>query len=159
MSKGMVEGCVEWTKTDTHTLIPFPTLVTKASAIMYAFITFHPFTDGNKRTALISTAYFLYINGYRLEIPDDAPEFTKSVAVRCLDSENHSVEEEITRIAQWIQEYAYRDIGMRFIYVFNRRSRIRKGSLVGTIAALFCWTVFDALWKGNVTDIMEFLSQ
>ncbi len=49
MSKGMVDGCIEWVKTDVFNFVPFPGLLTKAGALMYAYINFHPFTDGNKR--------------------------------------------------------------------------------------------------------------
>jgi hypothetical protein len=82
---------------------PFPTLLLQASALMYGFISFHPFADGNKSTALMTTAFFLFLNGHSLEIKADAPEFTKSVAVRCLDSA-HDTDEEIARIANWVKK-------------------------------------------------------
>jgi death on curing protein len=36
--------------------------IRKASALGYAIITWHPFVDGNKRTALFSMSLFLYLN-------------------------------------------------------------------------------------------------
>jgi death-on-curing protein len=86
MSKGMVKGCLEWASTYVFNTMPFPTFLLQGSALMYGFITFHPFTDGNKRTALMTTAFFFFLNGHTLLIGSDAPEFTKSIAERCLDS-------------------------------------------------------------------------
>lgn len=87
VSKGMIDACIEFARTDTHQIIPFPTLITRASAILYSFVTFHPYADGNKRTSLVTASFFLFLNGYSFDIPNDAPEFTKNVALRCLDSE------------------------------------------------------------------------
>src|SRR5579859_6314736 len=66
MSKGMVKGCLEWASTYVFNMKPFPTLLLQASALMYGFISFHPFADGNKRTALMTTAFFLFLNGHSL---------------------------------------------------------------------------------------------
>ncbi len=88
VSRGMVEGCLELASTYVFDTMPFPTLLAQASALMYGFITFHPFADGNKRTALMTTAFFFFLNGHTLLISPDAPEFTKSIAERCLDSEH-----------------------------------------------------------------------
>jgi death-on-curing family protein len=103
MSKGMVEGCIEWVKTDVYNFIPFPSLLAKAGALAYAYINFHPFTDGNKRTALMTTAFFFFINGYTLTITDDAPEVTKEIAKRTADTPNHSAAKEIIRISDWLR--------------------------------------------------------
>lgn len=40
----------------------------------------HPFSDGNKRTSLLVTYYFLIWNGYFLVIPHDADVFLKNIA-------------------------------------------------------------------------------
>ena len=45
------------------------------------------FADGNKRLALLATAVFLRINGYRLDmIDDEAFDLTVSVAAGRLDA-------------------------------------------------------------------------
>ncbi len=61
VSTGMVEGCLEWAKTEVFNFTPFPGLLKRAAAIMYAYITFHPFADGNKRTGLMTTSFFFFI--------------------------------------------------------------------------------------------------
>jgi len=39
----------------------------KAAALLQSLILNHPFQDGNKRTAYVTCARFLFINGYQLE--------------------------------------------------------------------------------------------
>lgn len=45
----------------------YPTVFSKGAALLQSLCLNHPFTDGNKRTAWLSTKRFLYINGYRLK--------------------------------------------------------------------------------------------
>jgi death-on-curing protein len=47
-------------------------LVEMAAALMESLLINHPFLDGNKRTALVSTDTFLRMNGYRLELETDS---------------------------------------------------------------------------------------
>ena len=65
----------------------YPTLAGKASALMHSLAGNHALVDGNKRLALLSTAVFLRINGYRLDMTDDeAFDLTVSVAAGRLDA-------------------------------------------------------------------------
>lgn len=70
----------------------------KAAALLQSLLKNHPFVDGNKRTALTSTAMFLKINGYKLtNLHQEEVEF----AVR-VDNGNLSVEE----ISLWLKEHS-----------------------------------------------------
>jgi death on curing protein len=51
-----------------------------AAALCVGIAKNHPFNDGNKRTALLVTRAFLYLNGQELE-PSQADEVTTLVAV------------------------------------------------------------------------------
>jgi death-on-curing protein len=65
----------------------YPTLAGKASALMHSLAGNHALVDGNKRLALLATAVFLRINGYRLDLTDDeAFDLTVSVAAGQLDA-------------------------------------------------------------------------
>ena len=46
----------------------YPTIFDKAAAFFHSLIFNHAFVDGNKRTAMVSTARFLSINGYDLSV-------------------------------------------------------------------------------------------
>lgn len=49
----------------------YPDLFSKASALIHSLILNHPFIDGNKRTAVVATARFLFINGFILKMSKD----------------------------------------------------------------------------------------
>lgn len=51
-----------------------------AAALCVGIAKNHPFNDGNKRTALLATRAFLYLNGWELE-PSQADEVGTLVAV------------------------------------------------------------------------------
>lgn len=56
MCEGMIEGCLERAMTYVYGFRPFPRLFLRAAALLYSFIVFHPFVDGNKRTAFQTTS-------------------------------------------------------------------------------------------------------
>jgi death-on-curing protein len=62
----------------------------------------HPFHDGNKRTALLATRAFLYLNGQELE-PTQADEVTTLVAVA-----DGSLDEQ--RLAEWLKRNSSRRV-------------------------------------------------
>lgn len=99
----MVEGCLERAMTYVYKYKPFPKLFLKAGAILYSLITFHPFVDGNKRTAFETTKLFLRLNGYELIAPKDGVDFTKAIA----DEQITKVEE----IAAWLKRNSKRKLG------------------------------------------------
>jgi len=47
-------------------------LIGDASALWESLAMYHPFVDGNKRTAIVSTAVFLFLNGVSIVSDDDA---------------------------------------------------------------------------------------
>jgi death on curing protein len=65
----------------------YPTLAGKAGALMHSLAGNHALVDGNKPLALLATAVFLRINGYRPDMTDDeAFDLTVSVAAGQLDA-------------------------------------------------------------------------
>ncbi len=78
----------------------YPTVFTKAAALLQSICLNHPFTDGNKRTAWLSTKRFLYINGYHLKANVlEAVEFMVSV-----DNEKPDIAE----IGSWLKKQSRR---------------------------------------------------
>lgn len=58
----------------------FPGLCDKIGALIHSIIAFHPFFDGNKRTALVAADVCLRLNGYRLVSSDVVEPFFWSIA-------------------------------------------------------------------------------
>lgn len=46
----------------------YPNIFDKAASLFHSLMFNHAFVDGNKRTTIVSTARFLSINGYELEV-------------------------------------------------------------------------------------------
>lgn len=84
---------------------PFPDVYTKAASIMEGIIRWHPFVDGNKRTALVAVSAYLDINGYILVIPLSAVRFTVLVA-KNTKTDARSNKKLIKKIAKWIKKYS-----------------------------------------------------
>jgi len=73
----------------------YPGLFMKAAVLMHGIILAHCFNDCNKRTAVLCTYTFLYLNGYELIADDDELyEITINVATKKIDIEN---------LAEWIK--------------------------------------------------------
>jgi death on curing protein len=73
----------------------YPTITEKAGILLYTLIMNHPFFDGNKRTAMLSTESFLKLNGYDLEVgvreyvdfaqKTAAGEYSKEIVYKWID--------------------------------------------------------------------------
>jgi death-on-curing family protein len=70
----------------------------KASALLQSLVMNHPFVDGNKRTAIVSTARLLAINGYELKMArKDLINITLEV-----ESKKKSIE----GVASWLKKHS-----------------------------------------------------
>jgi len=74
----------------------FPDLFSKVAALIHSLIAFHPFVDGNKRTALVAADVCLRLNGYRLVPSPEVEPFFWSVA---------RGEKEIEEIIEWLKKH------------------------------------------------------
>lgn len=64
---GMLESALAQPQTTNQGEYLHKDLFHMAAAYGFHICQNHPFFDGNKRTALVATYTFLYVNGYRLE--------------------------------------------------------------------------------------------
>ena len=79
---------------------PSTTLFELAASLYVGLTKNHPFTDGNKRTALLATRAFLFLNEYALE-PGEEDEVLTMVAVA-----DGSLSE--TELASWLRRNSER---------------------------------------------------
>ncbi len=64
----------------------YKTIFDKAAALCRGIVADHPFVDGNKRTAMLTSLTFLKINGYNLKSSQkELEDFAVRVAVERLD--------------------------------------------------------------------------
>lgn len=75
----------------------YPSLFDKAAALFHSLIHFHPFLDGNKRTAIAAAGVFLEWNGFLITVSNRFLEdFTLKAAINHLD---------IDAIAIWFKKH------------------------------------------------------
>lgn len=75
----------------------YPTIIDKGAALFHSLLFNHAFLDGNKRTSIVTTARFLFVNGYALEAStEDFVAFPLRV-----ENEHWDIE----RIAAWFAEH------------------------------------------------------
>jgi len=79
----------------------YPTLWLKAAFIMQKITKKHIFTNGNKRTSLTATAYFLDKNNYDLVITNK-----EAIDIVLFATNEEDSEENMQKIADWLKEHS-----------------------------------------------------
>lgn len=125
MSESMVKGCMDYAMTFVYGYEPYPDVIAKASALLYSVVNFHPFMDGNKRTALLATFFFLHFNGYSFSITEEAVQLTKQIALGKI--------KKVGIVVRWLSRHTGRSF---FATLFNKLlySRMKEREL--TIACI-----------------------
>jgi death-on-curing protein len=96
---GLLEAAIHRPRASVYGQDAYPTLETKAAALLHSLARNHPLVDGNKRLAWLATYVFLAKNGVELDPDDDAAyEFVIAVAAGTLD--------DIEEIAAVLQSFA-----------------------------------------------------
>jgi death-on-curing protein len=93
---GGLESALERPFTSFGGVAMFPDLVSKVAALIHSIIAFHPFADGNKRTALVAADVCLRLNGYRIVPSEEVESFFWAVA---------RGEREVDGIAEWLRSH------------------------------------------------------
>lgn len=78
MYESLIDGVALRIRGEQH--VKFNNFLERAANLFFNLNRGHPFVDGNKRTSLLVTFYFLMWNGYFLTIPKDADIFIKQIA-------------------------------------------------------------------------------
>jgi death on curing protein len=68
---GLLQAAADRTRTTVFGHDAYPTIHTKAAALLQSIARNHALVDGNKRTAWLATFVFYDLNGYDLDSPDD----------------------------------------------------------------------------------------
>jgi len=65
---GLIQSAISRPQASFGGVDLYPTVFDKAAALFHSLMFNHAFVDGNKRTTMTTTARFLAINGYSLEV-------------------------------------------------------------------------------------------
>lgn len=95
---GLLHSAVERPKATYDGQELYPTIFTKAAALLQSLCRNHPFTDGNKRTSWAAAKVFLALNGYHLKsASSEAANFMVGI-----DNDKPS----ISQIATWLKNHS-----------------------------------------------------
>lgn len=109
-NEGLIESACERPKTGLGGYDKYQTVDEKAAAFFHSLVSNHPFHNGNKRTALVSTVWFLDQNGRGISAADEEWfEFVTSVADgHVLDSpRSQNVDDFVGEIRSWISSHSH----------------------------------------------------
>jgi len=95
---GLLFAACEKPKTTITKIELYPSIESKAATLLEALTNYHPFFDGNKRTALLATKIFLAINGKNLKTP---PRQTKQFMINIASKKRSK-----KQIINWIKKQA-----------------------------------------------------
>lgn len=83
---GLLASAVQRPHTDVFGVEAYPTLNTKAAALLHSLARHDALVDGNKRTAWTAAQMMLYLNGVNMTVPTtEAVRFVEAVARGELD--------------------------------------------------------------------------
>ena len=77
LSEGLIRSPLEWIQNDEV----YPSFVDKLTHLFFSFVKNHGFSDGNKRSAISVSAYFMLINFYEQEIVDRFIKISEELVV------------------------------------------------------------------------------
>lgn len=114
--KNLLNSALTRYKTSLGRDLKYPTLAMASAALIHSLIHNHPFHNGNKRTALVSTLAFLDLNGETIRCDEDELfQFIKSVGGHMIyaaeeKQTNSQVfsDKEVEVIARWIHSRMHR---------------------------------------------------
>jgi death-on-curing protein len=81
----------------------YPTLALKAAALFHSLTANHPFIDGNKRTAWLSTVVFLRDNGAEVLAADEYDGEITDLVLAIADGTLRDVNDIATRLAPLVE--------------------------------------------------------
>lgn len=95
----LLESAVERPRQSAFGEDAYPTLATKAAALLESLAKNHAFLDGNKRIAVLASFVFLEINGYAVDTDDESVvEVVLGLLGRAID-----FNQLVTHIESWMR--------------------------------------------------------
>lgn len=93
---GLLDGAAARPRASVFGQDAYPSIESKAAALLQSIVRGHPLVDGNKRLGWLAAVVFLHVNGHRVEADDDeAFELVMAVATGDLDLDD---------ITRWFDE-------------------------------------------------------
>jgi len=106
INRGLIDAVVKRPMTQIgDSYIPFDNPYKKAASLIEGIIRWHPFADGNKRTALLVMIYYLSKEEYGVALPLSAVRFTVEIA-KNEKTDAKDTKKLIKKISNWIENHS-----------------------------------------------------
>lgn len=105
INKGILDAVVKRPNTKIDNKEIFSDIHSKAAALLEGMIRWHPFADGNKRTALLTMTYYLKLEGYGFALPLSAVRYTVKIAKNTHNDEKNT-KKLLKEITNWIDNHS-----------------------------------------------------
>lgn len=97
---GLLESAIRKPQTHLFGIERYKSVYAKSAALLEAIALYHPFNDGNKRTAMAAAGFYLFLNGHNITLTNDEYEdfmlevVRKKLSIKAITVwlENHSEE-------------------------------------------------------------------
>lgn len=99
LSEGLIQGSMDMAMGDFYGQKQYEGIFEKTAVLIHSLVVFHPFVDGNKRTALLSAFFFLLFHGYGLNI-------VKEEVIRILIDIADGELDDIRTISEWLKKHS-----------------------------------------------------
>ena len=104
----MLESALFRPQTSINGIEKYKTLDDKAAALLISMIQNHPFHNGNKRTALISTLVFYDMNNYNLKLNEDETySFLLEIAKGDFNGFKKNDDNFFISVSKWLRQRKY----------------------------------------------------
>lgn len=114
LSEGLIQGSMDNAIGDYYGEKQYEGIFKKTAVLIHSIVTFHPFVDGNKRTALLSSFFFLLFHGYVFNI-------VKEEVIQILIDIANGELDDIEKISDWLREHSKEfDFSERILMFFIR---------------------------------------
>lgn len=112
INRGLIDAVVKRPMTQIgDSFIPFDNPYKKAASLMEGIIRWHPFADGNKRTALLVMIYYMSKEEYGVALPLGAVRFTVEIA-KNEKTDEKDTKKLIKKISNWIENHSGNSLNM-----------------------------------------------
>lgn len=105
LNRGIIDSISKRPDIEIGNHHPYDDVFKKAACLMEGTIRLHPFADGNKRTALLTTVYYLKLNGYAIALPLSSVRYSVQIA-KNTDISQQATEKLIKDIASWLKNHS-----------------------------------------------------
>ncbi len=162
IDEGKIEAITSKPQMILYGQTKYDTIYKKAACYLESIIRMHPFPDGNKRTAILTTFSFLHLNGFYLVLPLDTIKFLVGVACEDGRTENE-IDTVINRIAVWLEQRTATDMESLkeklMEYVCLPIADLAKLEESQAMRILDDWFVLDhhSEHKRTITHIVQFM--